>query len=460
MKTPQDLSDLIRRLPSAGDLLDKPQIKGLIDRVEGLDVTSGVRHFVDRMRREVSRRSLDMPIPSIGELADRAARFILGRHVSEPPQVINATGQLWPVGLSGPPLADDAIAALSAALQHYHVAAGVGATSAVARAAGAGAAVLFNSPNASMLLAMASLAGGEPIVVARGELGTLDAGTRLTDLATQAGVAILEVGAADAVELADYERALASGAKMVLRIESLPHAVSGQTHRPSIDELAAVVAKHSGLLVHDIGRGPLAPLPDAIPLEVISATESLASGASLVVARGDGYLGGPACGLALGHEKSVAKIANHPLHSTVALSPQLATALEATLGLHRDPDRASLSIPTLAFLSTPLENLRSRAERLAAQIAVQPGIASAVAKEIPAAIDLGGTQPLASFGIQIECKADSFDRIAKQMEENRPRLLGVQEGEGVRLDLRIVAPDDDIALVAAFDAPNVAVETE
>lgn len=450
MKTP---NDIFSRLPTVGDLLENPRIKGLVDRVQEMEVTNGVRQFVDRMRQEVSRRSFDAPIPSIGELADRAARFILGRHAADQPQVINATGQLWPPGLSGPPLADEALATLTASGRHYHAHGGRGAAALVAELTGAQSAGIYATPAGALLVAMASLGSGRPIALARGELATLDGKVRVTDLAKQAGVELIEVGATDSVSLDDYRQALSDGAGTLLRIEAMPHALRGKTCRPELAQLVRLAGEHSATVIHDIGRGALVPLAGDIDLDVVTASQSIAAGATLVVARGDGYTGGPRSGMAVGRRDVVEKLTRHTLHGVLAADPLVDAALSGTLSLLRDAERSVLAIPTLSLLSTPLLNLQGRAERLAAQIAAEPGIVSATPMEIPCGDDMAATRPLPSFGISVICDGAELTRIQGQLESAQPRVVGNWKGDRVVLDLRTVPPEDDIPLVSAFAAP-------
>lgn len=453
MKSP---NDLLNRLPSVSDLMENPRIKGLVDRVQELEITTGVKQFVERMRREVSRRALDAPIPSIGELADRAARFILGRHATDVPQVVNATGQLWPSGVSGPPLADEALATMTIGAQHYHARSTSAAATLAAELTGAQAARVYGTSAGALWVALSTLADGKPIVVARGELGTMDGCVRLTELAEQAGATLVEVGATDSVSEADYRQALEAGAAVVLRIESLPYALRGHTCRPEVATLVKLAGEFGAKVVHHLGRGPLVPLGDAIPLEVATASQSLAAGTSLVIARGDGYTGGPRCGLAIGRRDLLEKLSASPLSPVVGADPLVESALAATLALWRTPDRAAMLIPTLSLLSTPLLNLQSRAERMAAQIAAEQGILSASPVEISAGDDMGATRPLASFGINVLCGRDHLSRIQRQLEDARPQVLGNWHDDRVVLDLRTVQPADDIGLVAAFATPRSA----
>ena len=457
MKTP---NDLFGRLPSVSDLLENPRIKGLVDRVQEMEVTTGVRQFVDRMRREVSRRAIDTPIPSISELADRAARFILGRHGSTRKQAINATGRLWPTELVGPPLAEDALAALSVLAQHYHVGGSTTACEMAAELAGGQAARLFACPNGAMLAALQSAAEPKRVIVARGEMGTLESNLRLADLAKQAGVELVEVGAADAVSLDDYQRALADGASMLLRVESLPHVLREQTTRPSMEELAKLANQHGATLVHHLGRGPLGPLPEEIEVQATHAAASLAAGASLVVARGDGYLGGPRCGIVVGRREAIDKL-DTPLAAMLAIDPLVETALAATLALWKLPDRTALTIPTLAMLSTPLLNLESRAERIAAQIEPLPGVMTASVVEVEPASDLGANRLLPSYAVSVQLESGHQPRLAKQLAEGDIQVLATWSHDRVLLDLRTVSPSDDIALVSAFDThPHSEAEVE
>lgn len=449
-------SDLFRRLPTVNDLLENPQIKSLVERVNQMEVTAGVRQFVDRLRREVSRRRLDMPLPSIGELADRARRFILGKRAAGLPRVVNATGDLWPAGMSGPPLAEEAVAAVTDLMQHYHAQGDQEVAEAIADFAGAEAAMVVNSANAALWLALAAMADGKPVVVARGELGTLDGDVRLTDVAAQGGVQLVEVGATNSTTLADYEQALVAGAGLVLRIESVPYAVATECTRPTVAELVAAAAAHSVPMLHHLGRGSLAPLDDEIDIDVPDAGKSLAAGSSLVVLRGDGYLGGPDCGLVVGKRTMIARLRNHPLAKIVGAVALVEGALGATLAAHRQPDRRAMAIPLISLLTTPLDNLQIRAARLASQIADKQGIASAEPIALPPGGTSGTARPLASFGIAIDCEPEATRRIAQQLEESHPRVVGHWNENRLVLDLRSVFPDEDIPLVSAFDEPDAA----
>lgn len=131
-------------------------------------------------------------------------------------------------------------------------------------------------------------------------------------------------------------------------------------------------------------------------------------------------------------------------------------ALAATLRLYRDPELAERSIPLLALLSTPLDNLKNRADRLAPQLAACPEIASA--EPIPDFAYLGGgsvpTQKLPTWCVALLPTKGSVDALAVSLRNRIPSIFGrVQQGR-LLLDLRSVLPGQDMQIVDALRRPE------
>ena len=97
-------------------------------------------------------------------------------------------------------------------------------------------------------------------------------------------------------------------------------------------------------------------------------TVSVAAGAALTCCSGDKLLGGPQAGLIVGRRDAVAAARRHPLARALRIDKLSLAALEATLRLYRDPERALGEIPVLAMLAVDEGTLAARAERLAAAI--------------------------------------------------------------------------------------------
>ena len=96
-----------------------------------------------------------------------------------------------------------------------------------------------------------------------------------------------------------------------------------------------------------------------------TAAEGLAAGADVVLFSGDKLLGGPQCGILVGTSEAIGRIQSDPLIRALRVDKMTLAALEATLRLVLDPALASARIPLWSFLTTPIDQLRDRAERLA-----------------------------------------------------------------------------------------------
>jgi L-seryl-tRNA(Ser) seleniumtransferase len=176
-------------------------------------------------------------------------------------------------------------------------------------------------------------------------------------------------------------------------------------------------------------------------------------GAQLVLVRGDGLIGGPACGIVLGNAEAVDRLLNRPMASAHRIDAARAAALAATLELHGDPGRAALAIPTLALATTPVENLRSRAERLAPQIGASAMVSEATAIELPVGPS-GLPFRAASWAIRLRPAGMSVERLADKLRGQNPAVRGILKTDELLLDLRTVFPRQDLGLVAAFGAED------
>ena len=93
--------------------------------------------------------------------------------------------------------------------------------------------------------------------------------------------------------------------------------------------------------------------------------ESLEAGADLVCFSGDKLLGGPQAGIVVGSAELVERLRRHPLQRAVRADKLTLAALEGTLGLYLDPERAFSEIPVLRMAAQPADAVKARAERLA-----------------------------------------------------------------------------------------------
>jgi L-seryl-tRNA(Ser) seleniumtransferase len=247
----------------------------------------------------------------------------------------------------------------------------------------------------------------------------------------RSGARLREVGTTNRTRAADYERAIGPETAVLLRVHQSNFRVVGFTEQPSVAELAAVAARHGLPLVDDLGSGVLAHL-EGEP----SARESLAAGCDLVCFSGDKLLGGPQAGIVVGSAELVERLRRHPLQRALRADKLTLAALEGTLVLYLEPERALREVPVLRMLNERLEVVRGRAERLAA----------AVGGEVEETVGRvgGGALPLTelrSFACAVE------ESLAEPLRHGDPPVVGIVRDGRLLLDCRTLtdAEADEVA---------------
>jgi L-seryl-tRNA(Ser) seleniumtransferase len=129
----------------------------------------------------------------------------------------------------------------------------------------------------------------------------------------------------------------------------------------------------------------------------------------------------------------------HSLARALRIGKLHLAALEATLRLYRDPERARREVPVLAMLDAGEEELAQRAERIAAA-ARAAGAGVAVGRA--AAKVGGGALPLLELEgpvVTVEPPPDGVDALAARLRAGEPPVVGrIADGRLV-LDPRTLA---------------------
>jgi L-seryl-tRNA(Ser) seleniumtransferase len=208
--------------------------------------------------------------------------------------------------------------------------------------------------------------------------------------------------------------------------------VVGFTEQPTVPELAAVARRHDVPLLDDLGSGALLDLSDEPTVR-----GTLASGADLVCFSGDKLLGGPQAGIVVGRASLIERLRRHPLHRALRIDKLGLAALEGTLLLYLEPDRALREIPVLRMLHEDAATVRARAERLAVEVGGD-------VEETLARVG-GGALPLAELP-SFACAID--EELAEPLRRCEPPVIGIVRDGRLLLDCRTLA-DGDVDEVAA-----------
>ena len=295
------------------------------------------------------------------------------------------------------------------------------------------AALAVNNNAAAVLLALAATAAGREVVVSRGQLIEIGGSFRIPDILAQSGATLVEVGTTNRTRIEDYERAVGPRTAALMRVHQSNFRTVGFTEEATLEELCGLARGRGLVVIDDLGSGALEQVEDEPTVHA-----SIEAGADLVCCSADKLLGGPQAGIVAGSVEPVALCRSHPLARAFRLDKLQLAALEATLRLHRDGGQDS--IPALAMLATPEEELRSRAERMAAIVGEPARVGRSESR--PG----GGSLPLTRLegpACVIDPAPIGADELARRLRaaEPVPVLARIEKGT-VILDPRTMSDEE------------------
>jgi L-seryl-tRNA(Ser) seleniumtransferase len=373
---------------------------------------------------------------------------------------INATGRIWGGPWTSRPMSDSALERAAAVGREFAMDSAGGSTgyeTLLCRLTAAEAGLAVHSYAGAIWLALAAIAGQREVIISRSDVGDLGGAESLPTLAANARAVLREVGTTNRVSAADYEaaakppfdRAQGRQAAAILKVAAEEYRVVGETADVGVEELVSLARDRELCLIDAMGPAPLVDPPVMIGRRQRTVREAIAAGADLVIARGDGFIGGPACGILVGNRDAVRQVSEHPMCAALRLDGLRSAALVATLQAYEDSERGGEALPVWQLLTTPIENLRNRAERIAPQLAQAKWVGSAVAVEmrspLSAVLELDGG--CASYGVALTAADENVSELDKRLRSLPLPVVGRVEGMRVVLDLRTVLPRQDRVLV-------------
>jgi L-seryl-tRNA(Ser) seleniumtransferase len=457
-----------RNLPAVNDVLAAEGLQDALQRHPRDAVVDAIRDELTRLRTQLGKGD---SIDGTATTESVAGRVVARLSVELRPKlrtVINATGIVLHTNLGRAPTAEAAAqAAHDAACGYLNLELNLesGKRSSrqdairewVCRLTGAESATAVNNNAAATVIVLRAVAMGKEVVISRGQLIEIGGSFRIPDIMAVSGAVLHEVGTTNITRLADFERALGPSTGALLQVHTSNYRISGFTKSVELADLVALGKKHALPVIDDIGSGALVDFArfgfDGEPV----ARQSIAAGADLVLFSGDKLLGGPQAGIIAGKKEWIQRVEKDPLMRAFRLDKMTLAALEATLRIYLDEERALREVPVLRLLGAPLKELRQRAEALAARLRDVPGIQTAKAVDDVAFVG-GGSLPdrsMKTVVVEVEAAAVSDATLASRLRTGNPAVMGrVRDGKLV-LDVRTVFPRQEDALVDAVRRATV-----
>ena len=416
---------------------------------------------VDLVRRQLSRVRAKASTPDFKSIVDLVRGSIERLRASRLQPVINGTGIVIHTNFGRAPLASAAIRALyeigpAYSNLEYDLISGERGhratyiENALALLCDAESATSVNNCAAALVLIVQHFTRTKlEIIISRGEMIQIGGGFRIGEIIEAAGAKLREIGATNKTTLDDYEGAIGPKTALILKVHRSNFFMSGFVESPASRHIVALARKKRIPFVEDLGSGAIVATEQfGIAEHEPTPAEALKDGADLVCFSGDKLFGGPQAGIIAGKKRLVSALKREPLFRALRCDKLAFAALQATVDLHLN--QSIPKIPALALLGISNDELRIRAEAIAARL-----------QELPVQIAIGrgtvkaggGTLPksgMPSVTIDILPGNCSVAEFAARLRVSNPPVIGYITNELFKLDLRTIFPEQDGIVVDAI----------
>jgi L-seryl-tRNA(Ser) seleniumtransferase len=458
---------LLRKLPGVDHLMGLTAKEAFFKDIPPAVVVNAIRNVIDIKRQailndEPSVNDEGLSDPYLLDAVRQAAQIAMTPNFRK---TINATGVVVHTNLGRSLLASEAVERLVTIATRYsnleydlsigkrgsrysHV------EDLICEISGAEAAMVVNNNAGAVLLCLETIARDKEVIVSRGELVEIGGSFRVPDVMVKSGGMLKEVGTTNRTHLKDYENAIGPNTGLLLKVHTSNYSVVGFTAEVSLHELVELGAAHQLAVMEDLGSGTFIDFSNYGLVKEPTVQESVRAGADLITFSGDKLLGGPQAGIIIGKKEVVNRVKKNPITRALRIDKLTLVALESTLRLYRDEEKAVRMIPTLNMIMLPLQEVQNRAKQLAKAL-TNIGDERLQIRLIERSSKTGGGAlpliELPSLCVGIQIKNMSPNALEKAMRSNNPPIIGRIEDDLFVMDPRTIQIDEFSIIETAFE---------
>ena len=449
---------LLRLLPAVDRVIHLAQTESGFERVPTSVVVGSIRTVIEAQRRRIREGNGTLTDAELSDAAimDRVRQTVRLAMRPNLRRVVNATGIVVHTNLGRSLLAREAVenivtVAAGYSNLEYDLAQGkrgsryAAVQDLLCEITGAEAAMVVNNNAGAVLVSLESLARNRQVIVSRGELVEIGGSFRIPDVMAKSNAVLREVGTTNRTHLRDYENAIAPETGLLLKVHCSNYSIVGFTRQVSLKELVDLGAAHNLPVMEDLGSGTFIDFSRYGLLKEPTVQASVASGADVITFSGDKLLGGPQAGIIVGKQTVIERIRQNPITRALRIDKLTLAALESTLRLYRDEERAVAEIPTLRMLTDTETAIATRAAVLAQALAGLSDSRLAVDLVYLSSKAGGGALPLLelpSRGLRIRVDGLSANALERRLRGGDPPVIGRIEDDAFVMDVRTVQNDE------------------
>ncbi|HZJ76395.1 MAG TPA: L-seryl-tRNA(Sec) selenium transferase [Oscillospiraceae bacterium] len=461
-----DKGKVLSKLPSVDELLNNKKITDLLEEIPRDVVVNEIRSNLQRCRRKIlsmDEKALDkfkIDIDGITLNIINSAYEFMNMSLKE---VINGMGtvlhtnlgrallsetikdQVWSVA-SGYSTLEIDVSTGKRGIRYSHV------TEIIKFITKAEDVLVVNNNAAAVMLVLNTMAKDREVIVSRGELVEIGGSFRVPDVMEQSGTKLVDVGTTNKTHLWDYECAISENTAALLRVHTSNYRILGFTDSVSLKDLVELGKKNNIPIIEDIGSGVLVDLRKYGLGYEPTVQESIAAGIDVVTFSGDKLLGGPQAGIIVGKKCYIDKMKRNPLTRAFRIDKLTMTALEATLRIYLDEEKAIKTIPTLKMLTESPDSVGKRARVLCDMIASRKlDLKVNINKDYS---EVGGgalpLEKLPTYVITVNAENISSSQLEDRLRKYSTPIFTRVSDDRVIIDLRTVREEQYETIVQAL----------
>lgn len=365
-------------LPSVDEVLGQERIIDMLNEYPRSLVLESIRQSIDIKRKcivNLKDSEVDKFRVDIAEIIQNSINNIIMNYSLSLKKVINATGTVIHTNLGRSLLSEkikDEVwdAASRYSNLEYNLDEGERGsryshlTKMIKRLTGAEDVLVVNNNAAAVLLVLSTMAKGGEAIVSRGELVEVGGSFRIPSIMALSGAELVEVGATNKTHLKDYEDAISENTNVIMKVHTSNYRILGFTQSIDIEELCKLGKEKNIPVIEDLGSGVFIDVSKYGLTYEPTVLDSIRKGADIITFSGDKMLGGPQAGIIVGKKEYIEKMKKNQLTRALRVDKLTICALEATLRIYLDEQRAIKDIPTLKMLTYTMDELEAKGNDL------------------------------------------------------------------------------------------------